>query len=118
MHCFFLSAKGNCKAVKAKPLEKCKLKILLQKNGKVEKKEKLIQFLECYVLISKEKGEKESEKFFKENLEIFGIKNFKPLSSFEADTLLKTLKKENSGLRYQTRVPEKLENFLQKLINQ
>ena len=120
MYCIFLSSKKNCKAVRTKPLEKCKLKILLQKNGKVEKKEKLIQFLECYVLVLKEKGEKEGEKFFKENLlKIFNVdlRNFKPLSSFEADTLLKTLKDENSGLRYQTRVPEKLEKFM-KIVNQ
>jgi len=121
MKCAYLSVKGNCKAVKAKPLPKCELKVLLQKNGKVEKKEKTIKFLECYLRVLKEKGEKEGEKFFKENLlEIFNVdlRNFKPLSLFEADTLLKTMKDENSGLRYHTRVPEKLENFLQKLINQ
>ena len=117
--CIFLSSKKNCKAVKAKPLPKCELKVLLQKNG-VDKKEKLIRFLECYILVLKEKGEKEGEKFLKENLlEIFNVdlKNFKPLSLFEADTLLKTLKDENSGLRYQTRVPVKLEKFMKLLVN-
>jgi len=121
MYCIFLSSKKNCKAVKAKPLPKCELKVLLQKNGEVNKKEKLIQFLECYVLISKEKGEKDGEKFFKENIsEIFNFpkNNVEPLSLFEAQTLLKTLENKDSGLRYQTRVPVRLENFLQKLINQ
>ena len=121
MKCVFLSVKGNCKLSKAKPLPKCELKVLLQKNGKVDKKEKLIQFLNCYILVLKEKGEKEGYIFFKENIsEIFNInfpKNCEPLSSFEAYTLLKTLKDENSGSRYQTRVSEKLEKFME-IINQ
>ena len=121
MYCIFLSSKKNCKAVKTKPLEKCKLKVLLQKNGEVNKKEKLIRFLECYILVLKEKGEKEGYIFFKENIsEIFNInlpKSFGPLSSFEAQTLLKTLKDENSGLRYQTRTPERLEKFMKLLVN-
>ena len=122
MKCVFLSVKGNCKLSKIKPLPKCELKILMQKNGEISRKEKIIKFLNCYLKVLKEKGEKEGYIFFKENIsEIFNInlpKSFEPLSSFEAQTLLKTLKDENSGLRYHTRVPEKLENFLQKLINQ
>jgi len=119
MKCVFLSVKGNCKLSKAKPLPKCELKVLLQKNGKVDRKEKLIQFLNCYILVLKEK-EEEGYIFFENISEIFNInlpKSFKPLSSFEAQTLLKTLKDENSGLRYQTRVPEKLEMFM-KIVNQ
>ena len=120
MECPYLSVKGNCKLSKAKPLPKCELKVLLQKNGKVDRKEKIIQFLECYLRVLKEK-EEEGYIFFQENIsEIFNInfpKNFEPLSSFEAQTLLKTLKDESSGLRYQTRVPEKLEKFM-RIINQ
>jgi len=121
MKCVYLSSKGNCKLIKTKPLPKCELKILMQKNGEVQKKEKIIKFLECYLKILKEKKEKEGYVFFKENIsEIFLVnfpKNFEPLSSFEAYTLLKTLKDENSGSRYQTRVSEKLEKFME-IVNQ
>jgi len=121
MKCPYLSVKGNCRLIKTKPLPKCSLRVLLQKNGEISRKEKIIKFLECYLKILKEKKEKEGYVFFKENIfEIFLVnfpKNFEPLSVFEAQTLLKTLKDESSGLRYQTRVPERLEKFM-KIVNQ
>jgi CRISPR/Cas system CMR subunit Cmr6 (Cas7 group RAMP superfamily) len=120
MHCPFLSSKGNCKLSKTKPLSKCSLRVLLQKNGEISRKEKVVKFLECYSEVLKEKGE-EGYIFFENISEIFKFninlpKRFEPLSLFEAQTLLKTLKDENSGLRYQTRVPKRLEKFM-KIIN-